>query len=102
MKATNKKVTTKIENLSPEDMALGVLASFRATARAFYSSANIGFSMNQVAAGQAKGNELPPASVRRGFMKMAYDEVLDLLPSDSPFREALSAFRDAEVASIRE
>jgi hypothetical protein len=96
------QVTTKIENLSAEGMALGILASLRAAARAQYTAANVGYSVAQAAIGATKGNELPPAKVRRGFMQMAYDEVIDLLPADSPFRESLQAFRDAEIANVAE
>lgn len=94
------QVTTKIENLSAEDMALGVLSSLRAAARAHYATANTGYTLAQAGAGTSQGHELPPSSVRRSFMRLAYDEVVKLLPANSPFREPLLAFRDAEVQSI--
>jgi hypothetical protein len=95
-------IKSNTDQLSPEDVVLGILASLRAAARAHYTAANVGWTLQQVAMGVAKGNELPPNAVRRGLMKEVYDEVIDILPDESPLREPLTKYREAEIQSIRD
>jgi hypothetical protein len=35
-------------------------------------------------------------------MKEVYDEVIDILPDESPLREPLTKYREAEIQSIRD
>jgi hypothetical protein len=81
---------------------LGVLASLRATARANYTTAIISFAIQLQVAGAAEKYELPPIDTRRRIMKDSYAEVLDLLPDDSPFRDPLKQYSEAEIQNIRD
>jgi hypothetical protein len=96
------QIKIEIKNLSLEDMALGVLTSLRATARANYTAAIISIAIQQQVAGIAEKYELPPIDTRRRIMKDSYAEVLDLLPEDSPFREPLNQYCEAEVRNVRD
>lgn len=96
------QIKIEIKNLSLEDMALGVLTSFRATARANYTAAVISIAIQQQVAGAAKKYELPPLETRRRLMKDSYGEVLDLLPDDSPFRKPLEQYCEAEIQNVRD
>jgi hypothetical protein len=96
------QIKIEIKNLSLEDMALGVLTSLRATARANYSAAIISIAIQQQVTGAAEKYELPPIETRRKIMKDSYAEVLDLLPDNSPFREPLKQYCEAEVQNVRD
>jgi hypothetical protein len=58
--------------------------------------------IHQKVAGAVEKYELPPVDIRRRIMKDAYGEVMDLLPDDSPFREPLEQYREAEIQNVRD
>ena len=43
------QIKIEIDNLSPEAIVLGILTSLRAAARAHYTAANVGWTLQQVA-----------------------------------------------------
>jgi hypothetical protein len=95
-------IKIEINNLSLEDMALGILTSLRASARANYTTAIITRAIHLQATGASDKFELPPIESRRTLMKEAYAEVMDILPNDSPFREPMKQYLEAEIQNIRD
>jgi len=94
-------VTVNFE-ATQEDVAAAVLSSLLAGAHAQYTAAMVGWSLAEMQAGRGSGADLPPASIRRGWLQLAFNEVIALLPTNSPFREPLARLRDAEMAEVEE
>ncbi len=95
------KITTKLKNASLEDMALATIASLRGAARAHYTAMNVGYAVHQMVTGEGRGSELAPVGIRLGWMTEAYEEVASFLPDNSPFREPLKAYLEAEKQGIQ-
>ena len=89
-------ITTSL-HASIEDVALATLISLQASARALYAAANVGYAASEV----PQKTKMASGALRRGWMKLAYEEVMDLLPDDSPFLHPLSDFMRADIASIK-
>ncbi len=88
-----------ISHASPEDVAMATLVSLRASALTIYIAARVWYAASQTTR-ENPSDKVPPAPARRGAMKRAYEEVLDLLPENSPFREPLTTFMESDIAAV--
>lgn len=94
-------VTVNFE-ATQEDVAAAVLSSLLSSVHAQYTASVVGWSLVEAQARLTSGSDLPPASIRRGWLQLAFDDVIALLPANSPFRGPLTRLRDAEVAEVEE
>jgi hypothetical protein len=86
-------------NATHEQMSDAILHALRAIAHGHFNTAVLGWSL---APERRDVDEIPPGIVRRGLLTLGYKSVAALLPTESPFREALEKLATAEINDIKD
>jgi hypothetical protein len=86
-------------NVTQDQMSEAILYALRAIAHGHFNTAILGWSL---APERKDVDEIPPGVVRRGLLTLGYKSVTALLPTESPFREALEKLAAAEINDIKD
>jgi rhamnogalacturonyl hydrolase YesR len=87
-----KTWTVSVKDVTAEDNAAAIFASLRAAAWGTYSAMRFAFKASSE-------GDLDEAQ-RTAWIRMAYGQVLEALPPESPYRSVLQKFLDENIAEM--
>ena len=87
-----KTWSVSVKDVSAEDNAAAIFAALRATAWGTYSAMRFAF--------KASSEGDLDEGQRTAWIKMAYTQVIDALPPDSPYRNVLQKFLEDNIVDM--
>ena len=92
MNNMKKTWTVAVKDVSAEDNAAAIFAALRATAWGTYSAMRFAF--------KASSESDLDEGQRTAWIRMAYNQVVDALPPESPYKNALQKFLDDNIGEM--